>query len=82
MVVATAYSGLGSTHVALAADTRHNATMRLAEWREARTWFQKSVDIWTKLKAGGKHTSVVYGGPEQVQQEIARCDAALAKLGS
>jgi hypothetical protein len=55
--------------------------MRLAQWREARTWFQKSMDIWTSLKAGGKFTSVIYGGPKQVQQEIARCAAALAKLG-
>lgn len=56
--------------------------MRLAEWREARTWFQKSMDIWTSLKAGGRFTSVVYGSPEKVQREIARCDAALAKLKS
>lgn len=67
---------------ATAGDTRHNVAMRLAEWREARTWFQKSMDIWTSLKAGGKFTSVVYGSPEKVQREIARCDAALAKLKS
>ncbi len=54
--------------------------MRLAEWHEARGLFQKSMDIWTRLKAGGKFTSVAYGGPEKVQREIARCDAALAKL--
>ncbi len=81
VIVATACSGLGSTHATFAADTRHNAAMRLAEWREARTWFQKSMDIWTKLKAGGKFTSVVYGSPEKVQREIERCDAALAKIG-
>jgi hypothetical protein len=38
------------------------------------------MDIWTSLKAGGKFTSVGYGRPEKVQREIARCDAALAKL--
>lgn len=79
MIVATACSGLGSMHAAVA-DNRHNAAMRLVEWREARTWFQKSMDIWTTLKAGGKFTSVAYGSPEQVQREITRCDAALAKL--
>jgi tetratricopeptide (TPR) repeat protein len=81
VIVATACSGLGSTHAALAVDTRHNAAMRLTEWREARTWFQKSMDIWTRLKAGGKFTSIAYGSPEKVQREIARCDAALTKLG-
>ncbi len=80
VIVATACSGLGSIHAAFASNTRHNAAMHLAEWREARGWFQKSMDIWTSLKAGGKFTSVEYGGPEKVQREITRCDAALARL--
>ncbi len=81
VIVATACSGLGNMHATLAVDTRRSAAIRLAEWREARTWFQKSMDIWTSLKAGGKFTSVIYGSPKQVQQEIERCDSALAKLG-
>jgi tetratricopeptide (TPR) repeat protein len=81
VIVATACSALGSTHATFAGDTRHSTSMRLAEWREARKWFQKSMYIWTGVKAGGKFTSVAYGSPQQVQQEIARCDAALAKLG-
>jgi non-specific serine/threonine protein kinase/serine/threonine-protein kinase len=81
VIVATACSGLGSSHATFAVDSRRSAAMRLAEWREARKWFQKSMDMWANVTAGGRFTSIIYGSSKQVQQDIARCDAALAKLG-
>ena len=58
------------------------ATLAFVPASEARGWFQKSMDIWASLKAGGKFTSVEYGGPETVQREIARCDVALAGMSA
>lgn len=80
LIVTVSCSGLGNIHAIFAADARHNTSTRLAEWREARKWFQRSMDIWTSVKASGKFIGIEYGSQEQVQKDLDRCDAALAKL--
>ena len=49
------------------------------DWRQARSWYQQSLDVWRDLKNHGTLRSVDASKPEELTQEIARCDSALAK---
>ena len=45
------------------------------DWRQARDWYQKSLDIWQDLKSQGTLRSADASKPEELAKEIARCDA-------
>ncbi|HEX8183225.1 MAG TPA: protein kinase [Blastocatellia bacterium] len=81
-VLAFTYSNLGSIHATLAANKKESRTAQAASWREAREWFERSLEIYTDLKNRGAWTSATFGSPEQAAAEIAKCDAALAKLNA
>jgi len=52
----------------------------LADWREARSWFQKSQEIYKTFLDAGKLTGEDAARLDVVIEEIARCDAAIARL--
>jgi hypothetical protein len=68
-IVADAYAGLGRVATAQ------------ANWREARSWFQRSLDMWGRVHNPGQMNPHGFDteGPGAVRAELARCDAALAK---
>lgn len=81
MRIANVQAGLGRGYAALASDETASATRRLAHWREARTWFQKSQEIFKIFHDAGK-----LGGDDAtrlgvITEEIAKCEAAIARLG-
>ena len=50
-------------------------------WRQARSWYQKSLSIWQELRQRRSVASREDAeSPETANQGIAKCDAALAKL--
>ena len=74
-------SKVGMDYASLASSGESPIRQRIANWRAARSWFQRSSDLWAELRAGGRLLKKDEKGPEQVALEIARCDTALAELG-
>lgn len=78
--IAKVREGLGKGYAALAADGRTSAQKRLANWREARSWSQKSLKIYKTFRDAGKTTGEDAARVDVTTEEIARCDAAIARL--
>jgi tetratricopeptide (TPR) repeat protein len=88
--LAVSYSKLGELHSAIASDSKSPATKQIASWREARSWYQRSLDILLDIREKGLLTAsgIQLGAMispsslkvEIISNEIARCDGALAKL--
>jgi eukaryotic-like serine/threonine-protein kinase len=79
--IANVQAGLGKAHAALASDGRTAAARRLADWREARSWFQRSQKIYKAFRDAGGTTGEDGARLDVVVEEIAKCDAAIARLG-
>src|SRR5262249_31088467 len=78
--MALAYFDLASRCANLAGDVKNPAAKRIEYWQSARSWYQQCLDKWLELrKAGGLGESDLKK-LEEVQREIAHCDAALAEL--
>lgn len=71
---------LGQGYAVLASDDKTSTQKRLAHWREARSWFQKSQEIYKALREAGKITGEDGARLDIVTEEIAKCDAAIARL--
>jgi eukaryotic-like serine/threonine-protein kinase len=78
--LAYAHSALAETYSRLAAHPSTPEPSKIASWREARSWYQKSLDIWLLLKQKAPLGKFDAAQPEKIAAEIASCDAALAKL--
>lgn len=78
--IANVQAGLGQGYAALASEGKTSAQMRLADWREARSWFQKSREVYTVFRDAGKLTGEDAARLDGVIEEIAKCDAAIARL--
>jgi non-specific serine/threonine protein kinase/serine/threonine-protein kinase len=77
--LASSYSGLGKTEVALAEARAPAASQRGAHWRAARSWYERSENLFAELrKAGATLPDVSVDDAEKNARQIARCDAALA----
>ena len=55
---------------------------QLQYWNEARTWYQRSLEMWQTIHNPGVRSPVGFacGNPRRVSRQIAQCDAALARL--
>ena len=72
--LAFSYYDLGTARSKLAqAETARSNSAD--DWRQAREWYQKSLDIWQDLKSHGTLRSADASKPEELAKEIARCDA-------
>jgi len=78
--IGNAQQALGQGYAALASDDKTSTQKRLAHWREARSWFQKSQEIYKALREAGKITGEDGARLDVVTEEIAKCDAAIARL--
>lgn len=65
--------------LASSADARPEA--RAKNWRDARSVYQRSLDILLDLRKRGVLSGAKAGEPDRVAAEIAKCDAALKKRG-
>lgn len=66
-----------ATHPSAAADPENAVT---GAETAARSWFQRSSDLWTRVRARGRLMKRDEEQPQRVAGEIARCDTALAAL--
>lgn len=77
---ASSYAYLGEAYAALAAAKSAPTDKQLALWQQARLWLQKGFDIYDTLKREGAWTPAQHGSAEATAQELAKCEAAIAKL--
>ena len=78
--LANLQSSLGQGHAAMAADDKTPKENRLSHWRQARSWFQKSQEILQGFRDAGKLAGADSAKLDVVNEEIAKCDAAIARL--
>ena len=77
--LANVEAALGQGYAALAADDKTSAQKRLAHWREARSWFQKSQEIYKTFLDAGTLTGDDATRLDVVTEEILKCDSAIAR---
>jgi non-specific serine/threonine protein kinase/serine/threonine-protein kinase len=75
--LAVVYTQLGKCHALLAVASGTTSNQRTNHWREARDFYQKSLDIYQDMKSKGTLSGADAGKPDEAAREIARCDAAL-----
>jgi non-specific serine/threonine protein kinase/serine/threonine-protein kinase len=80
--LANVQQALGQGYLALAADAHNAAPTRLAHWREARSWLARSREIYQGFRDAGRLTGEDAVRLDTVIDQIAQCDAAIARLGS
>ncbi|MGH9769524.1 MAG: hypothetical protein ACREAB_19030, partial [Blastocatellia bacterium] len=72
------HSKVGKAYAALAARISLPSGQSIERWRNARSLFQRSLDILLELQSRGALRALQAGEPERIKKELARCDAALA----
>src|SRR5208283_2980066 len=78
--LAHARSVLAEAYSRLAVQPGVPKASKIASWREARTWYEKSLATWSTLQQKAPLAQQDAAQPAKIAREIARCDAAIAKL--
>lgn len=73
-----AFTQIGQVHEFLAARKTAGAAERLSEWREARSWYQRGLDVWIELRKKGTLIPMYAPKMDEGIHNVARCDRALA----
>ncbi len=76
--LALTYFGIGGLRAAMSLGSQ-SAARREASWRDARGWYQKSLNIWQTMRTSGRLLPVNAGKIAEAAREIEKCDAALAR---
>lgn len=77
--LADSYSSLGDYHARLAANPRNTPEQRLGDWREARSWYEKSLVLWDEWTRHAVSSVFNTTRREQAARAVERCDAAVAR---
>src|SRR5579859_5386113 len=67
------YAGMGDAYAALAADSNVPVARQRQHWREACSWYRKSMDIRLNLQRQGELTSSDTEELNQVAKQVAKC---------
>jgi hypothetical protein len=73
---------MGLAYARLTAQPGISPATKLANWRQSRETYQKSLDFWLEVKGRGALTLLETGEPDRIRNELAKCDAAPASLAS
>jgi non-specific serine/threonine protein kinase/serine/threonine-protein kinase len=73
---AAAYADLGGAYASLAGRARARSDRASGLWREARSWYQKSLDIYRDLEGHGQSPKRYAREVDEVIRGIKRCDTA------
>ena len=76
--LADSYSNLGEYYATLGASPRNTPQQRLANWREARSWCQKSFVFWDEWPKHAVSSVFNTTRREQAARSLEKCDAALS----
>ncbi len=68
---------MGNADSSLAVSRHLSSAQAAAKWREARSWYQKSLALWIDKEKRGELESDERTEQQQVLTQIARCDAEL-----
>jgi eukaryotic-like serine/threonine-protein kinase len=78
--VASARSTLGDVYSRLAEQPGASAAAKIKNWREARDWYQKSLDAWLLLQQKAPLGKSDAAQPDKIAAKIVNCNAALTRL--
>ena len=78
--IASTQAALGQANIALASNKTVSPQTRLTFWREARSWLQKSRQIFKIFNDEGKLIGEDAAKFDTVKADINKCDAAIARL--
>jgi serine/threonine protein kinase/predicted negative regulator of RcsB-dependent stress response len=76
--LASTCAKLGQVYSTLAA--RASAHQQAENWREARSFYQRSLEVLLDLRTRGALSRAQSGEPDRIAAELAKCDAALTRL--
>jgi hypothetical protein len=74
------YSSFGDVHAMLASKAKASVGEQIERWRQARSWYQRSLSVTLDMRRRGILRSSDADEPDKLARRIAECDAALAKL--
>jgi len=77
--LASAYGGMGKAYAAEAAQD-HSFSDQQRDWRRSRSWYQKSLEIWSEPQNRDIRNDFGKKESDKVVEGIATCDSELAKL--
>jgi len=77
-----AYTQIGQVHESLAKRAAGARVKGLGEWREARAWYQRGLDVWLDLQKKGTLIPMYVFKLDEAHRNVARCDAALLARGA
>jgi tetratricopeptide (TPR) repeat protein len=78
--LASSYAKLGQAYIAMALNPKPPSANRAEQWREARSWLQRSLKIWIIMRNNGTLPGSDASQPDSVATQIARCDGELKKF--
>ena len=64
----------------LAADETRSKTQRIKDWNEARSWFEKALDLFSELRNRGTLMPADSGQAGKFAAKIRQCDSAITQL--
>ena len=79
IVMAEALANSAQLYVRMA-EQDTEPSMRLQDWKKARSFYQSSQQLWLELGKAGKLPSARHSAIQDVTIELARCDESIAKL--
>ncbi len=77
--VAASRASVGDVYERQASFRSLSETARMESWRNARAWYVRSLDAWSRAKSKGSLDRSDQPQPERIAKEIAKCDAALSR---
>jgi len=78
--LASSYAKLGQAYAAVASNPKIRLAGRAERWREARSWLQRSLKLWTIMRENGTLPGSDASEPDNIATQIARCDSELKKF--
>jgi tetratricopeptide (TPR) repeat protein len=80
--LAEAYSKIAAAHFQLGSDGNAPLKQKKKSLMDARSWYQKSLEIWQAMRDHGTLSGLHAEEPEKVTREVSRCQSALDLLSA
>jgi tetratricopeptide (TPR) repeat protein len=80
--LAEAYSKIAAAHFQLGSEGNASLKQKKKSLIDARSWYQKSLEIWQAMRDHGTLSGLHAEEPEKVTREVSRCQSALDLLST
>jgi non-specific serine/threonine protein kinase/serine/threonine-protein kinase len=77
---ANVYSRLGGVYATLASGRPMSIADQIEQWRQAQSWYQRSLDVWLDMRNRSILSGADADQPDKVFQELTKSKMALTKL--